>query len=311
MTTSRRGPQPGSWPLPVVVPVVSGNQWCWSFTRPTLHVFYNSEQPGKLHWFSITRFKLRREKKIIQACVCGLWRPSWWSVICQSDFYKSNLCLNWTDEWHERRAVLWSQAFRQIQAGHANIDNVCSLSPGSCPAKKHKLNCESSKPVQFLMVLTEVMSTELFKNSETGYSEISIIPVTHVTNIQHTVDTIAIGSFEDVRGFCLWLNPRCVQLPAALWVPLTVFLFPMDELCCVVVKSNCFKHPVILQRHSLESDLTLPILIFSLPLTETLTYHINSPASHEAGSIDLVTEVYDLWAHLWLELWPQCWTHKS
>lgn len=96
-----------------------------------------------------------------------------------------------------------------------------------------------------------------------------LYPITH-TNIQYTVDTIAIDSFEDVREFCLWFNTHCAQLPAALWVPLTVFLFPMGELCCVVVKSNCFEHHVILQRHSLESDLTLSIHIFSLPLTETL-----------------------------------------
>ena len=95
-TTSRRDPRLVSWPLLVAVPVVSGNHWCWSFTCPTLLVLYNSEQPGKLHWFSITGLKLRGENKFKH--VCDLGRLNWWSVICQSDFYKSNLCLNWS-EW--------------------------------------------------------------------------------------------------------------------------------------------------------------------------------------------------------------------
>lgn len=34
--------------------------------RPSLRVFYVSEQPGKLHWFSNTGLKLRREKKQIK-----------------------------------------------------------------------------------------------------------------------------------------------------------------------------------------------------------------------------------------------------
>lgn len=183
----------GGWPHPEEVLSSDPGPSRWSFqwylvisgagaspVQPSMFSIILSNQENCTD-FQSQDLSWEGKKKIIQACVCGLWRPNWWSVICQSDFYKSNLCLNWTDQWHERRAVLWSQAFCQIQAGHANIDNVCSLSPGSCPAKKHKLNCESSKPVQFLMVLTEVMSTELFKNSETGYSEISIIPVTHVT----------------------------------------------------------------------------------------------------------------------------------
>lgn len=45
----------------------------------------------------------------------------------------------------------------------------------------------------------------LKKNSRLGFSEISIIPLSH-TNIQHTVDTIALDSYEDVCGFYLWLN---------------------------------------------------------------------------------------------------------
>lgn len=57
MTTSRKGPRLEFWPLPVVVPVVSGNHWCQSVSRPTLHVLYNSNQPGKLHWFLITGIK--------------------------------------------------------------------------------------------------------------------------------------------------------------------------------------------------------------------------------------------------------------
>lgn len=58
------------------------------------------------------------------------------------------------------------------------------------------------------MVSTEVMSTELFKNSRTGFSDLSIIPLslthTHThTDIQYTVDTIALDSYKDVCGFCL------------------------------------------------------------------------------------------------------------
>lgn len=119
------------------------------------------------------------------------------------------------------------------------------------------------------MVLPEVMSTELFKNSRTGFSEITYYtPVTH-TNINYTVDTIALDSYEDVCGFCLWSNhPLCSA--SCCTMGSTVFVFPMDELCCVVMKSNCFKHRVILHYAILiESDLTPSILILSLPLTET------------------------------------------
>lgn len=53
------------------------------------------------------------------------------------------------------------------------------------------------------MVLTEVMLTELFKNSKTGFTEISIIPLSH-TNTQYTIDTIVLDfRFEDVCEFCL------------------------------------------------------------------------------------------------------------
>ena len=101
-------------------------------------------------------------------------------------------------------------------------------------------------------------------------------------NIQYTVDTIALDSYKDVCGFCLWLNAHCARFPAALWVPLAVFLFPMDELCCVVVKSNCFETPCdpTATLSKIESDSTLSILILSLSLTETtLTYPGNIPAS--------------------------------
>lgn len=63
MTTSRKDPRLEFWPLPVVVPAVSGNHWCQSVSRPTLHVLYNSDQPGKLHWFLITGIKKRGENK--------------------------------------------------------------------------------------------------------------------------------------------------------------------------------------------------------------------------------------------------------
>lgn len=81
MTTSRRGPQLGSWPLLVVVPVASGNHWWWSFTRPTLLVLYNSEQPGKLHWFSITGTNLRRKNKFKHVSViCEDLTDDQWSA---------------------------------------------------------------------------------------------------------------------------------------------------------------------------------------------------------------------------------------
>lgn len=128
-----------------------------------------------------------------------------------------------------------------------------------------------------------------------------LYPVTQTQTL--AIDTIAIDSFEDVCGFCLWLNTHCAQLPAARWAPLTVFLFPVDKLCCVVVISNCF------DSNTLESDLTLTILIFSLPLTETLTYPRNTPGSHVAQSIDFVTAVHNLWTHLGLYLLPESWYH--
>lgn len=56
---------------------------------------------------------------------------------------------------------------------------------------------------------------------------------------------------------------RCARRPAAPRVPLTVFLFPMDELRRVVMKSNCFKHRVMVKLHSLN----IPAL--SLPLTRS------------------------------------------
>lgn len=56
---------------------------------------------------------------------------------------------------------------------------------------------------------------------------------------------------------------HCARRPAASRAPLTVFLFPMDEPRRVVMKSNCFKHRVIVTLHSLN----IPVL--SLPLTQS------------------------------------------
>lgn len=125
------------------------------------------------------------------------------------------------------------------------------------------------------MVSTEVMSTELFKNIWTGFSEVSIIPLSHTH--KHTVHCRH-HSFRLIRS-CVWIlfvikHPLC-STSCALWVPLTVFLFPMDELCCVVVKSNCFEHRAILHLHSLNRvRMTLSILIFSLPTPNWNDTHI-------------------------------------
>lgn len=144
------------------------------------------------------------------------------------------------------------------------------------------------------MVWTEVMSTELLQNCRTEFCELSIIPLSHTptTCIQCTVDTIAWHSYEDVCGFCLWLNAHCARLPAAPWVPLTVFLFPMGELCgddIQLLQNTVWFYSYALE---IESYLILSIPMFSLPGAETtLTFPTNIlPRLHCSRSTDSVTD---------------------
>lgn len=140
----------------------------------------------------------------------------------QSDFFKSNLCLN-NLEWltwlimREWRAIY---EFKIVKIKLIIQTLTKSAYYHSAPILRRKI-CERSKPVQFLVVWTEMMSTELFKKVELDPVKCLLYP--HHTH-KHTVHCghIALDSYEDVRGFCLWLNhPEC------------------SASCCTVGSSNC------------------------------------------------------------------------
>lgn len=208
MITSRRGPQLGSWPLPAVAPVESGNLVIPG--EPTVQarcfcIFLSNQE-------NCTDFQTQDKSYKRENRFKWLVKLNLWSVICQSDFNKSNLCLNmnwsyWPDYWdgseglYEFRGFLpnWSWSLTWPKPSHCQAARI--------PRRiSNETKCEQKKKtVQFLMVRAEVMSTNNIQIVELD-SVKCLFPLSHAKNIQYTVDTIALDSYEDVYGFCLWLN---------------------------------------------------------------------------------------------------------
>lgn len=206
-TTSQRGPRLGSWPLPAAAPVVSGNRWCWSFIRPSRRFFVHFWTTRKTALIFNRRIKIKDGKKNSST---RLWLVTkrWWSenlicVLIGATALIEGLSLDLNCSAKIELIIL-----TLIKSAHYHPACI--------------VNCEMSKPVQFLMVWTEVMSTELFKT-------VSITPPVSHTHTQTDVHCRH-HSFR-LMWRCVWVlfvvTPPTWR-PAASWVPQTVFLFLMN-----------------------------------------------------------------------------------
>lgn len=213
MTTSPRGPRLGSWPLPADAPVGSGNLRSRIFNRPSLYVLYVSEQPGKLHWFLNTGLKLRRENKLIKhVSVIGddLTDDQWFAKVT---FTRSNLCLNWSDwpdylhdEW---RATYEFKCFSKFKLIILTLTKSAHYHPASCEESQTKQTVKDQNQYSFWWFKLEwcrLNYLKIVKLDSVKY----LFPPSH-TNMQYTVDTIALDSYEDVCGFCLWFKPTVLS----------------------------------------------------------------------------------------------------
>lgn len=183
-TTSRRGPRLGSWPLPAAAPVVSGNRWCWSFIRPSRRFFVHFWTTRKTALIFNHRIKSKDGKKISSTRLWLVTKRRWSEIL---------ICV-----------LIGATALIEGLSLDLNCSAKIELIILTLIKSAHYhpaciVNCEMSKPVQFLMVRTEVMSTELFKT-------VSITPPSLSHTQTYTVDTIAVDSCEDVCGSCLWLH---------------------------------------------------------------------------------------------------------